>query len=191
MPARSAETTATTSAGGSVTSCRLAEAATIRVGRPVISVGIAVGRPVIIIVTIDLIAITAAGTRRVIRSSSPRPVCPLVAVACGTGDQTIAVACAVESPQMRIDSSSRVFGTGYDHSSAIIRIVEIRVVPAIPHKVAVPAHVGISEAQAEPGSESQTQSITITIGRVAISISQTNTQTGRIIGIIGAVIVKI
>jgi len=74
----------------------------------------------------------------------------------------------------------------YDDASAIVRIVEVRIVPAVPHKVAVPGEIRISESQAQP--------IVGPIERIAISISHGIVGTyscGRIVGIVGIVIVEI
>lgn len=190
MPSRSAEATAT-SARRSITSGWLTESAAIRWPESVV---IAVGPEIVIIITVaDLIAIAVPGARGIVGSSSPGPVCPLIAVAGGTGDQTIAVAGAVESPQTRINrirTISAVFTTaGHNHTSAIVRIIEIRVVPAIPHVVTIPAHIWISEAQTKRRSESKTQAITIR--RIAISISKTSAQAGGIIRVSGTVVIKI
>jgi hypothetical protein len=197
MPARPAETTTTSARGrGRITSCWLAER------RPgiitvVIVIGI-VGRPVItvivpgespVVIAVDLIASIVPCPGSIVGSRGPWPVCPLIAAGGGTGGQAIAIAGAIESPQMRIDSGSIIFGTSYDHAAAIIGIVEIRIVPAVPHKIAVPAHIWISKAKSKGRTKAKAQAISI--GRKSVSISQTGAQARRIIGVVGAVIVKI
>jgi hypothetical protein len=183
MPSRSAETTAATGRSG-IGPYRLAVA--WLAGRPGIRiVAVRIGRPVIAVIAIGGI-LTIPGARCIIAGRGPGTISPVIA-ACCTGNQTIVVAAAIEGPQMRINSRRRIFGAYDQHPSAIIRIVEIRVIPAVPHKIAVPAHIRIAESQ--PERRTISESHTITIGGIAISISTADP--GRIIGVIGAIIVKI
>jgi hypothetical protein len=74
----------------------------------------------------------------------------------------------------------------YDDASSVIRIVEIWIIIAIPHEVAVPTKIGISE--------SKPQSIIGPIKRIAISKAHGIVGTygcGTIVGIIGIIIVEI
>ena len=146
MSSWSAKAAATATGGCGIGSYRLAVARLA--GRPGISIVIAVriGRPVIVVVAVAIGRVLAVpGAWRVIRRRGPGAIGPVIAAA-GTGSQAIVVAAAVKGPQVRIDRGRRVFATYYQHTTTIIRVVEIGVIPAIPHKVTVPAHIRIAES---------------------------------------------
>ena len=168
MPSRPAHTTTASGWGRGEAPYRLAVRRTgkaviiIRIRRPVVIVVIGIGAVLI------AIAILVAGV--IITGGIPGAIEPVTAVA-GADSQTIAVAVAIEGPQVRIDPGSGIL-THSDHPSTIIRIVEIGIIPAIPHKVAVPAHIRISETQPE-GTIAKTKTIpgtTVSIPGIAISI---------------------
>ena len=188
MSSWSAEAAATATGRCGVGSYRLAIARLAgRPGISIVAVRIGIRRPVIIIVAVAIGRVLAVpGAGRVIRRRGPGAIGPVITAA-GAGSQAIVVAGAIKGPQVRIDRGRRIFGTYYQHTAAIIRVVEIGIIPAIPHKVAVPAHIRIAESQSERRTESESQAITIS--GIAISISTADA--GRIVGVIRAVIVKI
>jgi len=78
----------------------------------------------------------------------------------------------------------------YDDASAIVRIVEIRIIAAVPHKIAVPGEIGVSESK----SHSIAHSIIGPIERIAISESHGIVRAyscGGVVGIVCVVVIEI
>jgi hypothetical protein len=90
-----------------------------------------------------------------------------------------------------IDIGPGGFGIYDDHTAAtIIWVIEIGIVPAIPHEVAIPTHIRISETQGE-GRAAESQAVPISIGRISVSIVTAHAHRRRVVGIIGVIVVKI
>jgi hypothetical protein len=110
---------------------------------------------------------------------------PVVTIA-DSCNQAITIAGAVEGAQVCIDAIV-VCRSLHDYdTSAIVRIVEIWVIPAVPHKIAVPGEIGVAE--------SYSHSIIRSIDRITISESHGIIGAdgdGRIVGIVSVVVVKI
>ena len=187
MPSRSAETTSAATGWGRIGSDRLAVARLAAwPGIRIVIVAVGIG-PVIAIIAVTIGGIlTISGAGRVVAGRRPGTIGSVIA-ADAAGCQSIAVGTAIEGPQMRIDPRRGIFGTYGQYPAAIIRVVEIGIIPAVPHKIAVPAHIRIPESQPERRTEPESQPISV--GRIAVAICTADT--GRIIGIIRAVIVKI
>jgi hypothetical protein len=118
-----------------------------------------------------------------------RTVDPVVAVGNPCG-KAVTIAVAIEGAQVRI----HVVGIGAisfhdDGATAIVRIVEIRIVTGVPEEIAVPSEIGISEAHAQSIGKA------ITIHGVSIAESHAIIGTDRcrrvVIGIVCVVVVEV
>jgi len=107
----------------------------------------------------------------------------------------VAVSDGIKGPEVRIDGCGGAVADN-KYPAAIVRIVEVGIVPAVPQEVAVPAHVGVSEAKTVTHSHAIThahpvaEAVTKPIGGIAKSITD-GCAYRRIIGIICAVVVEL
>jgi len=114
----------------------------------------------------------------------------------GTGDtivgQSVSIGSGAEGPEVRIDRStgSTAFADK-QYAAAIIRIVEIRIIPAVPHEVAVPHEEGIAETQPERRAEAVTIAEPVVRRRISHAIIATISRCGSIIGVVRVIIVEI
>jgi len=150
--------------------------------------------PVVTVVTVIPVAIAVdipvactAGLQFTGICRGSRTVGAVVAIA-DPCHEAVAIARAIEGAQVSINVVVIRRSLHYDDATAIVRIVEIRIVPAVPHKVAVPAEIRISE--------SKPQTIVGTIERIAITISISHGivwaySSGSIVGIVSVIIVEI
>ena len=112
----------------------------------------------------------------------------------GSMGDPVAVSDGIKGPEIGIDGcgSSMAYN---EYAAAIVRIVEVGIVPAVPQEVAVPGHVGVPETKAiskakSPHSITVSEAIAKTIGGIAESV--TNGCAYRcIIGVISAVVVEL
>lgn len=106
-------------------------------------------------------------------------------------DQSVIVGYRIKGPQVRIDARSRHPMAG-NYTASVVRIVEIRIIPAVPHKIAVPGKIRVPESKTVGRPESHPVSHP-PISRIPITITSGKRKTAgrRIVGIISAVVVEI
>jgi len=100
----------------------------------------------------------------------------------------VAIGNGIEGPEIGVDGRRAAVPCD-KNCAAITRIVEIRVVPAVPEEVAVPAKIGVSKTQSVTVAKTITVSHPISKAIGGITIAKASYGCG-IIRIVGAIIVK-
>ncbi len=98
----------------------------------------------------------------------------------------------VECPHIAIDRRRRCIARRFcqDHTPAVIWFVEIRIVPAIPHEVTIPAKIRIPETEPDAHSRIAVE-MPVPISGIAITVTNTHSdRRGGIIGIVAIVIIE-
>lgn len=154
------------------------------------AVVIGVGRTVEGVV--HLSALTA-DTRIVVGCSRHSRAVETAIGAVGAADvmrEPVLISDRVEGTKVGVDGGRRRV-TDDENRAAIIRIVEIGIIPAVPEEITVPRHVGVSKAK--PIAKTMTIAITHPVSKPIRRITIAYHGAGRcaIVGIIGAVIIEI
>lgn len=196
MSAGSAKPAATATAHrGAITADWLA-AGLVRRPVSVIVIAGAIESIVVVDRSVSLAALAVEG--RIVGRSSGHARTVITAAAAGkagaairSADQSIAIGYRIERSQVRINACSCRTLTD-DHAPTIIGVIEIRIIPAVPHVIAVPRKIRVPESETIGRTESHPISKS-PICRISVAItSRKRKAAGRgIIGIVSAVVVKI